>query len=103
MGKPNIKGVIAVFLAGTAALVGGQRYLDRKAPELRPPQMRDVNNDGIEDKIVQKRAEKELMIGGLRPAFNIDEVFYGVNVNGQLIYVGENVYNKLMKQRQKNQ
>jgi len=98
MDKPNIKGAIATFILGLAALKGIQAYLDKITPVPNAPQFRDVNGDGIEDKIVQKRAPGELI---LRPAFNIDEVFYGVDVNGQRVYVAESVYNELMKQGQK--
>ncbi|MBI2658716.1 hypothetical protein HYX05_01260, partial [Candidatus Woesearchaeota archaeon] len=64
---------------------------------------RDINGDGLEDKIVQKRAVMDLLTGQLRLPFYIDEVFYGVDVNGQRVYVAESVYNELMKQGQKNQ
>ncbi|MBI2541765.1 hypothetical protein HYV80_03590 [Candidatus Woesearchaeota archaeon] len=101
MDKPNIKGAIATFILGLAALKGIQTHLDKITPVPNAPQFKDVNGDGIEDKIIQKRAESELMIGGLRPAFNIDEVFYGVDINGQRVYAAKNVYDGLMRQIQK--
>ena len=99
MEKPNIKGAIAVFVLGVAALKGIQYKLDSIVPEPSPPQFRDVNGDGLEDKIVQKRAVMDLLTGELRLPFYIDEVFYGVDINGKRVYVLENVYNQIMKQR----
>jgi|GEM_PF-3995698 hypothetical protein len=44
-----------------------QEYFDKITPELKPVHIRDVNGDGIEDRIVPKRAERSLMPSGLLP------------------------------------
>lgn len=91
---------LAMIPAGAELLSLYQSYLDRITPQPNPTQFRDVNLDGLEDKIIQKRATMDLLTAELRLPFHIDEVFYGVDINGQRVYVAESVYNDIMKQRQ---
>ena len=58
-----------------------------KASHPNPPVYRDVNNDGIEDKIVQRKVTKPVSL------FILDtleeEVLFGVEVNGKRIYLSK--------------
>lgn len=99
--KESRRYLVALAIIPTIAgfLRLSQTYFDRIVPQPNTPQFRDVNRDGLEDKIIQKRAVMDLLTSQLSLNFYIDEVFYGVDINGQHVYVAESVYNELIKQR----
>jgi len=75
-------------LIGLSVLGGGiQTYLSVKASNPNPPIYRDVNGDGEEDKIIQKKVRRHDGIFGSSYNTLEEETLYGVKVNGKKLYL----------------
>jgi len=73
--------VVAVELAG-----GLQIYFSIKASHPNPPIYRDVNGDGVDDKIVQRKVERQ---GFLWTRYDTleNDVLFGIYMNGKKLYL----------------
>lgn len=74
--------VIALATLGT----GLQIYSTIRASNPNPPFYRDVNGDGVKDKIVQRKVEAQGILWGRYNTLE-DEVLFGVEVNGKKLYL----------------
>ena len=61
-------------------ILGIEGCCEKVAPKPIPPIYRDVNGDGIEDKIIQRR-------GFCSHRLLEDKVLYGIDINGKRIYL----------------
>ena len=89
-----------VVLGGTLislifAQAGLHIYADIRASHPRPPIYRDVNGDGVEDKIIQRRVQRPAGLFTM-PGLE-DEVLYGVDIDGRKIFLPEEQFNGLEK------
>ena len=89
------------MLAGTlipmaSLTLGLQMYTSSRAPHPNPPVYRDVNDDGIEDKVVQRKVRNK---GFLWTEYNTleDEVLFGVEVNGKKLYLPKDQFEEHQK------
>ncbi len=74
-------------LIACATVVGGiTAYQIINPPTPNQPTYRDVNNDGVEDKIIQRRVKKSGFLG--ITSYSLEEtVLFGVDVNGKRLYL----------------
>lgn len=78
--------VLGTLVASAILSAGAQVYSTIRASNSNPPVYRDVNGDGVEDKIVQKNVKHP---GFLLTSFYTleDEVLFGVEANGKKLYL----------------
>ncbi|MDP1696052.1 MAG: hypothetical protein Q8L29_04005 [archaeon] len=79
-------GLVTLMTTLIATIGALQLYSTCKASNPNPPIYRDVNGDGVEDKIVQKKVKNG---GFLWTSYDTlkDEILYGVKVNGRKLYL----------------
>ena len=59
-----------------------------------PPIFYDVNNDGIKDKIVERKVPAHDLVGVVFGLSDYEEeVLYGMNINGKIIYLQKEQFN----------
>ena len=82
-----VLGFLIAAMSSGVAVVGKTLYNDSSHyPQPRPVQYRDVNKDGIEDKITERREQK----GAFWPVNYLErKVSYGVVINGRRVYLSE--------------
>lgn len=88
--------LIGTSIASVIFVAGLQIYSTIKASSPNPPIYRDVNGDGVEDKIIQRKVEKQ---GFLWSRFNTleDEVLLGIDVNGKRLYLSKDQFEEYPK------
>ena len=78
----------AILVIPVLGVVGAglEIYSTIKASNPNPPIYRDVNGDRVDDKIIQKKVEKEGILWTRYYTLE-DEVLFGVEVNGKKLYL----------------
>ena len=76
--------LIGAYIALATFVLGAQMYSTSRASNPNPPIYRDVNGDGVGDKVVQRKVEKQ---GFLWSTYNTleDEILFGVEINGKKV------------------
>jgi hypothetical protein len=85
-GKYAMYGIMGTMVAAGALAIGLQTISTIGSNSPNPPVYRDVNGDGIKDKIIQKKVEKEGLLGTGYSALE-EEVLFGVEINGKTLYL----------------
>lgn len=95
--RKNIRYIAAIAMIPVAAGLwrGWNEYIDRVSPQPRPPQFRDVNGDGIEDKIIQARVAIPMGFAYVNTPELGEIVLYGVKINEETVYVPKRMYDDL--------
>ena len=83
---------LGITIVGVLTCTGIGVYTNIKTSHPNPPIYKDFNNDGIEDKLIQRRVVK----GRIFPRLE-DEILYGIKINGKIIYLPQENYNGLKK------
>lgn len=96
-GEKILKTGICIVVAATLTGTGMQIYSSIKAHKPNPPVYRDVNGDGIEDKIIQREVRRSGLFWTTYPALQ-EEVFYGVDINGKKIYLPKEQFDEVRKE-----
>ena len=91
-----INTVFGTLIASITLCGGLQIYSSIKASSPNPPIYRDVNGDGVVDKIIQRKVEKQ---GFLWTRFNTleDEVLLGIDINGKRLYLSKDQIEEYQK------
>lgn len=89
-------GALAMIPAFAGLVKLYENYSDRVAPQPKPLQFRDVNGDGIEDKIIQVRVAVPFGFTAIRTPELTEMVLYGVEVNGKKVYLPKGLYDNIM-------
>jgi len=62
-----------------------------------PPLFKDVNGDGIEDKIVQRKVLNGYGFLGTPMTSRSEEIFFGVERNGEIEYLSRREFERVRK------
>ena len=86
MGRTKNKTLFGILMS--SILIGGglQTYISIRALHPHSLVYRDVNNDGVDDKIIEKPVRKEGFLWMEYDSLK-EKVLYGVEINGKIIYL----------------
>lgn len=84
-----------ILMTSVALSTGLGVYSTIKASNPSPPVYRDVNGDGVEDKIIQKKVKKQLGLS-IYSALE-EEVLFGVKIDGKKIYLTKEEFKEFKK------
>ena len=97
MTKGNLLLAGLTLAAGFGIAKGYQWHLEENCPEPKPAIYKDLNNDGIEDIIEEKKVYVPLIFGIEHPHIKKTEL-YGVKlVNGNTKYVPKEIFETYLK------
>ncbi len=88
--------VLGTLVAAAILSAGAQVYSTVRASNSNPPVYRDVNGDGVEDKIVQKNVENPGLLWMNYYTLE-DEVSFGVEANGKKLYLPKDQFEGYQK------
>lgn len=83
--------LIGTLVAGFGIARGFQEYMAAICPSPNPLRVEDVNSDGIEDKILQRKVAAAGPYGISYVAIE-ETVLLGVDVNGQRTYLPRTIF-----------
>ena len=85
--------LLGSYIVASCGLVGAYTYNIMTLLHPNPPVYRDVNGDGIDDKIIQKKVYKRMFLISI-PTLE-EECLYGVDINGKKIYLPKKEFDEL--------
>ena len=80
-------------LVGTLYFIGAGLYL-MATSKPKPERYVDINNDGVLDKIVSEKIERQGPFARYHLGYE-DKVLYGLEVNGRKIYLPKEQFNQI--------